>query len=134
MNSLLREPLSDLIMIEHNANNIRNIKDQTEDEQFLAVSNNPESIQYIRQPLIAVQELAVEIDPHCIKFFWKHATHMVRLAALDKDPTVIKYLPDSTIEEQKFVIMRNGSCYDLIQNRNWKTMLYQLLYWYKVVV
>ena len=130
----LREPISDLLMIETDPNDIRKIHSPTSDEQFLAVTNNPESIQHIRQPLIAVQELAVQLDPTTIKYFWKHATHNVREKALQLDATVIQYLLDSTLAEQKYAIRQDRENLYLIPNRTWKTDLWWMIFWYKVIL
>jgi len=120
-----------LQLIERNPQSIANIEEPTEDEQLLAVNDDPTSIQFIKHPTILAQQTAVELDPTTIRFFHKTAAYNIRKLTLEIDPKVIKYLSDSTEEEQKFVISQSRNYYRHIPNRSWKTWMWQLLMWYK---
>jgi hypothetical protein len=134
MQEMLREPVEDLRKIENDPSNIRLIRNPTLDEQLLSVNNNPHSIQYIKHPLTIVMQTAVQLDPTTIKHFWRKATKEIRRMALEGDASVIRYLPDASIEEQKFAMKKNQDCYDMIKNKTWKTTFWQLVYWVKFVV
>ena len=129
----LREPIEDLRKIENDPSAIRLMRNPTLDEELLAINNDPHSIQYIKHPLQIVMETAVKLDPTTIKHFWRKATPEIRRMALALDPTTIKYLHDSTMQEQKFAMRRNQDCHDLIKNRNWRTTMWQLLFWFKFI-
>lgn len=108
----MHESIEELRMIEYNPGSIGAIEDPTQDEQLLAVNNDPSSIQY----------------------FLIKASRDVRLRAIELDPTVIKFYSDSSREEQFLAIQLNADVIDLIQNKSFKTKLIYLYIYYKAIL
>ena len=73
MSNELREPISELLDIERDPQNIRHYESPTEDEQLLAVSIDPTTIRFIKYPDFITQQRVIEVDPTCIQYFWHYA-------------------------------------------------------------
>ena len=130
----LREPIEDLRKIENDPSSIRLMRNPTEDLQLLAVNDDPHSIEYIKHPLQIVMETVIKLDPTTIKHFWRTATPAIRQMAIERDGSVIQYIKDATIEEQKISMRQDASHWDLISNKNWQTNVWWMILWYKFFV
>jgi hypothetical protein len=127
----MQEDVRDLRLIEDDARNIRLIEDPTEDEQLLAVNNDPQSIQYIKNPLPSVMERAVELDPTTIQYAISLASRELRLQAIERNPKVIQFYTDSTLQEQKVALTLDEETIDLIRNRSAWTDIIYIIFNYK---
>lgn len=110
--------------IQANPDSIKAIEEPAENLQLLAINDKPDTIQFIKNPCESVQRLAIQLQPDTIQYFYKIASPEIRMMALERDPTVIRYFEDAKLDEQKYVIARGEENWDLIQNPDLKADWY----------
>lgn len=84
----LREPVEDLEMVQVDPWNIRFVRIQTEDLQFLAIEHDPLVVQHILNPTVAVRHRAIKLNPCSIQYL-KDPTFKELFVALNEDADVL---------------------------------------------
>jgi hypothetical protein len=80
--------------------------------QLRRVESDIASIADIPEPMLDVQLLAVDHDPHTLRLMTAPSAQ-ARLLAVSLDPTTIKYIPKPTNQEVYIALSQDPSTYDL---------------------
>lgn len=93
-----------LKLLSKNGLSLKFIKNPTEEMQLVAVKQNADTIQFINNPIELIQLEAINQHPSSLRLFINFATNVVIVEAIKKDPFVIRYIQNPTIEMQRVAI------------------------------
>lgn len=111
-----------LIAIEGDPSSLEYMKNPTEKIQMLAVKKNGSLIKHITQPSERVQSEAVKNYTPAIKYI-KNPTEAVQLLAISQDAELIEYIENPTEDAQLSSVLKNKSLIKYIKNPTEKTQL-----------
>ncbi len=96
-------------------NSIQYIKNPSEEQQILAITQNGYAIKYIPNPAYKIQQIAFSHQATAVQFVANPASDLLETAFM-KDPNVLQFIKNPTYEQKLSAVTRKGGTIQYIKD------------------